>query len=157
MRKFLYIFMLPILLAACTRYSEAELMEMMDTSYSTGSAKADKELAEYIEGAKMGNSDSHVALAEVFCGEVCFTPNDNLPDERKEKLLKAFKWRSSLGVKTSYVKAYAHFLLADNFKISYRKTRKSLEKHMTKEEIDKANSLTHIWQEREEKYRKSYR
>ncbi len=129
----------------------------MDADYSTGSAKADKELAEHIEAAKKGSPFAHAYLAKAHCGELCLTPRSGAYEGAKkvmDDMLQKFK---SLGIKPDYVKSYAHYILSDNFKINYKDNRAFLEKNMTKEQVETAKNLASIWQQQEEAYQASHK
>lgn len=143
-----------VFLPACSAHTEIK-MENIDTSYSTGSTKADKELAEYIEAAKKGSPFAHAYLAKVYCGELCLTPRSNAYEGSKEIMHDMLHKLQSLGIEPDYVKSYSHYILSDNFKINYKSNRIFLEKHMTKEQVDAAKNLAKIWQQQEKIYQVS--
>lgn len=141
-------------LPSCTAHTEVK-MENIDTSYSTGSAKTDKELKKYIEGAKHGSPFAHAYLGKVYCGEICLRPRPDANEDEKAMLKKYADSIKAFKVNTDYIKAYAHYSLSDNFKGNYSDFTDMLEKYITKEQVETAKKLVGIWKQQEEKYQEN--
>lgn len=114
-------------------------------TYTTGSQEADIKLAETIASAMQGSPFAHLELASIYCGELCFAPRADTPENDKKRLLERIDTINSYGVKPDYVRAYAHFLLSDTFKGGYQGFRDVLKKQMTEGEVKIAEELADSW------------
>jgi hypothetical protein len=127
------------LLASCS-YAEDDLR------YTLGSSKADDTLAEYLNGAKYGNTHAHLYLAKLLCGDVCVKSDlRGLPEGTLKALQKRRELIKELDIQPDFVRAYAHYMLADDFKSGFEGSRQKLEEHMNDTQIRTAKRLASAW------------
>ncbi len=101
----------------------------------------------YEEAAKQGHAPAHSMLAYFFSGKlgIDYTKVNN--PKYKEYVKRHIENLEKHQVPIDYVKAYAHYLLAENMKSGYGGSRKVLAKNMTQEQVEDAKNAAKNWEQ----------
>jgi len=109
----------------------------------------------YLDDAKRGSSFTHLYIAKVYCGEVCFTPAPNANTQSRQLNAHMLKEINRHGILPDYKLAYAHFILADNFKVGYGFYRKMISPKLTEDELSEAKALARKWKKESREWNRS--
>jgi hypothetical protein len=99
-------------------------------------------IALYEESARLGDKDAHVELASLYCGGLCIPPHGEGENDTDREYRRRYEHS---GVPVDYVKAYTHFLLAEDLKGHYGYQLDLLTQRMTDEDVAHARREASDW------------
>ena len=133
---------LVLMLSACASQQLYSPQQLSDANISSDARET---LAPYFAAAQKGSTSAHFYLGMTFCGELCLTPKAGDPEAQKAALSTHLADVRHMNITPDYVRAYAHFLLADDATTSEVRYRDLLEEKMTMNQISAANASAAMW------------